>query len=749
MAHRFLRCVYVQNVPLKKLLHCGCRRFSNHPSGYRKSLFTVTTQQGSDRICGACSFAASKLDRHFSQDGDLRCSYYKYKYLLSPAKCSLLSQISVPSSQQWLILSRSYHRTSIRFKSKDESTVEKTVKALKEDSVHPVSELPTTVAEVKPSLWQRFVAELKHYYHGFRLLFIDFRVSSKLLWSILNGKTLTRREHKQLIRTTADLFRLVPFLVFVIVPFMEFLLPVAVKLFPSMLPSTFKEKDKEQEKLKKQLKVKLEMAKFLQDTIEESALEGGKNKKDGKNRTAEFSHFMQKIRSSGIQTPSDELLKFSKLFEDEITLDNLSRAQLQALCRVLELPTIGMDNFLRFQLRLKLRQLKADDKVIHGGQIEIKYLACLEFHHNLWPSDGTVLYTTHTYEILSWSHIARILLVLLLLHVCLKIIHFQSEEAKIKIAEMTGEKVDNKAKLERIKREQEAIQKEKEEHDVEEELEEKERVKKEREIAEAEAAGAVMDTKEEIRDEAPILDSQAAEELTDIEVVDIEEKITKHDLEDIETALEEIVEQKQLSIEKEELEDLKEDVTEYKEDLEDLKSVILASGGSEHDLSESKGAKRLLKRLDKMIDQLDVITDKLHIQREQIQEEIEVGEVKIRRSPELRADEEKREDFLQELSEKKGTVISINEMVLALKRLQKIPNDSRLQRIVEVLDEDHDGNIEVSHVLKVIELMGQENVMMTPVQVSKAIELIKQETALKEEEKLMEKVKKEEKENMS
>lgn len=36
-------------------------------------------------------------------------------------------------------------------------------------------------------------------------------------------------------------------------------------------------------------------------------------------------------------------------------------------------------------------------------------------------------------------------------------------------------------------------------------------IQKEREIAEAEAAGAVMDTKEEIRDEAPILDSQAAE----------------------------------------------------------------------------------------------------------------------------------------------------------------------------------------------------------------------------------------------
>ena len=43
----------------------------------------------------------------------------------------------------------------------------------------------------------------------------------------------------QLIRTVEDMFRLVPFLVFIIVPFMEVLLPVALKLFPNMLPSTF------------------------------------------------------------------------------------------------------------------------------------------------------------------------------------------------------------------------------------------------------------------------------------------------------------------------------------------------------------------------------------------------------------------------------------------------------------------------------------------------------------------------------
>lgn len=48
----------------------------------------------------------------------------------------------------------------------------------------------------------------------------------------------------QLMRTCADLFRLVPFIVFIIVPFMEFLLPVFLKLFPEMLPSTFETESK-------------------------------------------------------------------------------------------------------------------------------------------------------------------------------------------------------------------------------------------------------------------------------------------------------------------------------------------------------------------------------------------------------------------------------------------------------------------------------------------------------------------------
>lgn len=64
-----------------------------------------------------------------------------------------------------------------------------------------------------------------------------------------------------------------------------------------------------------------------------------------------------------MQASNEEILKFSKLFEDEITLDNMPRPQLIALCKLLELQPLGTNYFLRFQLRMRLRNLLADDKV--------------------------------------------------------------------------------------------------------------------------------------------------------------------------------------------------------------------------------------------------------------------------------------------------------------------------------------------------------------------------------------------------
>ena len=74
---------------------------------------------------------------------------------------------------------------------------------------------------------------------GFKLFGFELRVATRLVWKQLQGQTLTRRERKQLTTTTADIFRMVPFTLFIIIPFAEVLLPVALRLFPNMLPSTF------------------------------------------------------------------------------------------------------------------------------------------------------------------------------------------------------------------------------------------------------------------------------------------------------------------------------------------------------------------------------------------------------------------------------------------------------------------------------------------------------------------------------
>lgn len=67
-------------------------------------------------------------------------------------------------------------------------------------------------------------------------------------------------------------------------------------------------------------------------------------------------------------------MKYSKFFEDELTLENLSRPQLQAMCRVLDLQPMGMDGFLRFSLRMKLKRLKMDDVVSSFSILSFSFL---------------------------------------------------------------------------------------------------------------------------------------------------------------------------------------------------------------------------------------------------------------------------------------------------------------------------------------------------------------------------------------
>ncbi|XP_071466308.1 LETM1 domain-containing protein LETM2, mitochondrial isoform X5 [Marmota flaviventris] len=149
-------------------------------------------------------------------------------------------------------------------------------------------------------------------------------------------------------------------MVFIIVPFMEFLIPVFLKLFPEMLPSTFESESKKEEKQKKKMAAKLEVAKFLQETITEMARRNRANMGDA---STQLSSYVKQVQT-GHKPSTKEIVRFSKFFEDQLPLEHLDRPQLVALCKLLELQTFGTNSLLRFQLLMTLKSIKADDKII-------------------------------------------------------------------------------------------------------------------------------------------------------------------------------------------------------------------------------------------------------------------------------------------------------------------------------------------------------------------------------------------------
>ncbi|WMV53364.1 hypothetical protein MTR67_046749 [Solanum verrucosum] len=223
-----------------------------------------------------------------------------------------------------------------------------------------------------------FKSTMQHYWLGTKLLWADVRICSRLLLKTAKGKSLSRRERQQLTRTTADIFRLVPVAVFIIVPFMEFLLPVFLAVFPNMLPSTFQDKMKEEarivpiipEALKRKLNARIEYAKFLQETVKEMAKEV-KNSRSGelKNTAEDLDEFMNKVRR-GASVSNEEILGFAKLFNDELTLDNISRPRLVNMCKYMGINPFGTDAYLRFMLRKRLQKIKNDDKMIQAEGVE-------------------------------------------------------------------------------------------------------------------------------------------------------------------------------------------------------------------------------------------------------------------------------------------------------------------------------------------------------------------------------------------
>lgn len=743
---------------------------------------------------------------------------------------------------------RDYHISTVLFNDegkKEVENVESTKKSESKDDkpqkdgaakvVKPAEKAKEVGPPAKKKLSVRIMDELKHYYHGFKLLFKEFRMSTRYMIDVvIFRKSLKRREIQQVIRSTFDIMRILPMIIILVIPFMEFAIPVIIKFFPGLLPSTFQPKKTDDMRLKV-LKVKIEMTKNMVETIKSHPLISKKTS------TAEdFANFVANVRTKGIQPTTEEIVKYSKFFEDELTLENLSRPQLQAMCRVLDLQPMGMDGFLRFSLRMKLKRLKMDDVMIKQegvdsltipelqaanrergmralgvseARLKSQLQQWLDLHLEKNVPASLLLFSRALYlpETLSTEEQLKESIINLPETMTSKekiaeaLALKGKEKEKVKLEEekipkvpevvpvtpppveepvvseeqpVTGVKgltaklqsklADFKAKVDEYDKEatkkrvlkiwkmiRELGEENKREHkkffeEYKEFLKEGEKVpvtksevapakgakvvtpisekeKKAMATAEALAAETIMTSEGETQtDPALMLESQPGEELKDLD-----EQITTEDLEDIEDALYEAAKERAVDLKKEERE---EDLEDCEEDVDELKAVVLQEGDV-----NSKNASKLWKMVNKAVDQLDKQIDDFHDIKDEIQVEIDTREVRLKKSPELQTNLEKREEILSELKKRKKSVISINEMLLAMKRIKKIPDDVRFQKIVQVLDEDRDGRIELVHAMKVIELLGKDNMKLNPTQVSEVTRLVQQELLREEKETLKDK----------
>jgi len=649
------------------------------------------------------------------------------------------------------------------------------------------------------TVWDKVVAEAKHYYSGFKLLFLDVKVSSKIIWRIAQGKTLSRRENRQLVRTVSDLFRLVPFSVFIIIPFMELLLPVALKLFPGMLPSTFSSQDERENKMRRALKAKLEYARFLQKTLDDM---GPMDKGHRSQSASDFVHFYNTVKKTGAvenQVTNKDILKFSKLFEDEITLDNMTRGQLVAIVKLLELTPLGTNNFLRFQIEMQLRKLKADDVIIAKEGVENMTVGELQ---NACKDRGMralgITQEKLVKQLKQWIELStneKVPPSLLLLSRTLYLPETLAPEkaieasisalpeavatgAKAKIGEREG-KIENVTRLEIIKQEQLKIEEEQRDQErnlaVKKQKAEEEKVKQEK-LAQQALEKAIEEqsqgvpppsppTAESIVTEATsILRRATVSEEGDVRLDSLE---TAGDMAGV-TFIETIQTSDDIHVGRAEV--IQESAPKT------AKKSLLEQELSVEDLTALKSAIQTitLEKGNKFIGEHEVLSD---LKQEMVDYEDDLGEMKevaessgrknlkqtkgaarlfkkmnnmLIKADSVVANLKQREEKLRGDIDSLGKVgessedheehlVTVQDLLGAVRGLQDVPDSRMLERISEVvasMDDDSDGVVKLEHVNKVIEILGSDNVELSGKQVKQIIELIGKEEMLEVESKI-------------
>merc|ERR1712142_1062582 len=202
----------------------------------------------------------------------------------------------------------------------------------------------------------------------------------------------------------------------------------------------------------------------------------------------------------------------------------------------------------------------------------------------------------------------------------------------------------------------------------------------------------------------------------------LEQELSVDDLTALKSAIDAITLEKGKNYvsEHEVLSELKQEMVEYEEDLDEMQEVAESTGRK--NLKQTKGAARLFKKMQNILNKTDLIVSKLKKREEKLRGVIES----------LGQEGENSEDQEEHL-------VTVQDLLGAVKGLQEVPDSRMLEKISEVvasMDEDSDGVVKLEHVNKVIEILGSDNVEASGKQVKQIIDLIGKEELLEVESRI-------------
>lgn len=239
------------------------------------------------------------------------------------------------------------------------------------------------------SLWVKVKEGTVHSWHWFKngtvLFRKNFTISKRLLRKKLNGDELSYKEHSLLVTTTSDIVKLIPFSFFVIVPFAELLLPVVLKFYPKLLPSTYdvdklfvKSASAQTDKSlvgsdrSKRLLAKQKLMEFFKEVSIKTDLDKEEQRRLNERNQA-INNFKQMViaydrQKNGAVLPDvADIKRFISHFPqgpDYFRLDNLKLEILESMCYLLNIDPFAFRSHIVIQLKRFINEIRKEDKSI-------------------------------------------------------------------------------------------------------------------------------------------------------------------------------------------------------------------------------------------------------------------------------------------------------------------------------------------------------------------------------------------------